>query len=208
MKIKRKLVVSNKRSNLNIVYNIFMILFTTVVLWGAFNLYYSIGYIFMIFIHELGHYMVAKFLRFKVHFGNVTPWGSYIIHEHTQNCKEEGIIALGGPLAGTICGFIYFIVYYFTNIRTFFLLSFICVVINLINLIPMPPLDGYFILVCINPKICYIGVPFLIYLIITAAKLKDKIFLIFMFIIGTFKITSIVNKYKKKDYFKISKIGC
>ena len=80
-----------------ILFNIFIVSATILGLGFVFNLYYAVGYLFILIIHELGHYSVAKFLNLKVKFGGFTPFGAYIVHEKTKSCKENALIAIGGP---------------------------------------------------------------------------------------------------------------
>ena len=125
-----------------ILINIIIVSLTILVLGFAINLYYAVGYLFILIVHELGHYVVAKFLKLKVIFGGFTPFGAYIVHENTKSCKENAAIAMGGPLFGGILGLIYYVVYYFTGDYTFLVLSFTSIILNLANLIPVSPLDG------------------------------------------------------------------
>lgn len=203
--MKNKITLSKKRSFKNITYNLFMILLVILILGNVFNFYYSIGYVLMIFIHELGHYIASKFLNIKVNFGNVTPFGAYIIHETSENCKNEAIIAISGPIFGSICALVYFLIYYFTCSPTFYILSFISITVNLINLIPIPPFDGGFIAICINPNICYIGLPLLIYLTFKASRVKSRILLFITLIFAIGKTLKITHDYKNKKFFKVEK---
>lgn len=201
--MKSEITSPKKRSVINILYNIFMILFTILILGTVFNFYYSIGYILMIFTHELGHCIAAKVLDIKITFGNITPFGAYIVHEPTNTCSKDAIISIAGPIFGSICALIYFLIYYFTDSHTFLLLSYFSVFINLINLVPTPPLDGGFVAIAICPNICYIGLPVLVYFFIKAKRLKSKILSFITLLVGICECYSLTLKYKKQDYFKI-----
>lgn len=50
--------------------------------------------------------------KVRVAFGGFTPVGAYVILENPKSCKENALIAMGGPLLGGIFGFVYYIVYY------------------------------------------------------------------------------------------------
>ena len=188
-----------------ILFNIFIVFATILVLGFVFNLYYAVGYLFILIIHELGHYSVAKFLNLKVEFGGFTPFGAYIVHENTKNCKENALIAIGGPVFGGILGLIYYVVYCFTGDYTFLVLCFNSIILNLANLIPVNPLDGGYIAEAISPVICYMGFPFLLYLFISAHRLKSKILLFFIIIGGIYQAYKFTIKYKKDAYFKLDR---
>lgn len=196
---------TNKLSVQKVLFNILMVSLIILVLGFAINFKYAVGYLFILIIHELGHYIIAKFLNVSVAFGGFTPVGAYIIHENTENCKENALIAMGGPLFGGILGLIYYIVYYVTGDYTFLVLTFTSTILNLGNLIPVSPLDGGQIVEAISPILCYIGFPFLIYLFISVNKLKSKILLLFIMVAGIYQTYNFTIKYKTDSYYKLDK---
>lgn len=185
--------------------NILIISLTILVLGFAINFKYAVGYLSILIVHEVGHYITAKFLKLNVTFGGFTPIGAYITHEDPKNYKENALIALGGPLFGGISGLICYIIYYITGDYTFLVLSFTSIIINLSNLIPVKPLDGGHIVESISPILCYIGFPFLIYLFISVKKLKSKIILLFIMASGAYQTYNFTIKYKTDSYYKLNK---
>lgn len=185
--------------------NIVMISLIILVLGFAISFKYAVGYLLILIIHESGHYVAAKFLKVSVTFGGFTPIGAYIIHENPKNCKENALIALGGPVFGAILGLIYYIAYYGTGDYTFLVLTFTSIILNLANLIPVSPLDGGQIVEAISPILCYIGFPFLIYLFVSANKLKSRLLLIFIMIAGIYQTYNFTIKYKTDSYYKLDK---
>lgn len=188
-----------------IIFNIIMVSLIILLLGFAINFSYAFGYLFILIIHETGHYFTAKFLKLNVNWGGFTPFGAYIIHEDTKSCKENAVIAIGGPLLGGILGLIYFIIYYITGNYTFLALSFTSILLNLLNLIPVSPLDGGQIVEAVSPILCYLGFPFLIYLFITSERFKSKLILIIVFLAGLFKAYDFTIKYKTDSYYKLDK---
>ncbi|MGE5627503.1 MAG: site-2 protease family protein [Solirubrobacterales bacterium] len=188
-----------------ILFNIIIVPLTILLLGFAINFSYAFGYLFIIIIHEAGHYFTAKFLKLNVTWGGFTPFGAYIIHENTKSCKENAVIAIGGPLLGGILGLTYFIIYFITGNHTFLALSFTSILLNLLNLIPVSPLDGGQIVEAISPIFCYLGFPFLIYLFINTERLKTRILLIIIIIAGLFKTYDFTIKYKTDSYYKLDK---
>lgn len=197
--------LTNKLSVRKVLFNILMVSLIILVLGFVINFKYAVGYLFILIIHELGHYITAKFLKVCVIFGGLTPVGAYIIHESPKNCKENALIAMGGPLFGGILGLIYYIVYYVTGDYTFLVLTFTSIILNLGNLIPVRPLDGGHIVEAISPILCYIGFPFLIYLFISVNKLKSKMLLLFIMVSGIYQTYNFTIKYKTDSYYKLDK---
>lgn len=205
MHVENSTDFTKRRSIGNIIGNVFIVSLTMIILAVAINLYFAIGYVLIITVHELGHYFAAKILKLKVKFGNFTPIGAYIVHENVENCKENAIIAISGPVFGTVYSFICYIIYCFTGDATFFILSCISVTINLVNLIPVKPLDGGHVAEAISPTICYIGLPFLLYLFISAKRLKSKVISFIILVIGIYQTYDLRKRYYKESYFKIDK---
>ncbi|OOP72131.1 site-2 protease family protein [Clostridium beijerinckii] len=197
--------LTNKLSVRKVLLNILMVSIIILVLGFIINFKYAVGYLFILIIHELGHYITAKFLQVSVAFGGFTPIGAYVIHENPKNCKENALIAMGGPLFGGILGLVYYIVYYVTGDYTFLVLTFTSTILNLGNLIPVSPLDGGQIVQAISPILCYIGFPFLIYLFISVNKLKSKILLLFIMVAGIYQTYNYTIKYKTDSYYKLDK---
>jgi len=197
--------LTNKLSVQKVIFNISMISLIILVLGFAINFKYAVGYLLILIIHESGHYIIAKILKVSVAFGGFTPVGAYIIHENPENCKENALIAIGGPLFGGILGLIYYIIYYVTGDYTFLVLTFTSTILNLANLIPVSPLDGGQIVEAISPILCYIGFPFLIYLFISVNKLKSKILLLFIMAAGIYQTYNFTIKHKTDSYYKLDK---
>lgn len=185
--------------------NILMASLIISILGFVVNLKYALGYLFILILHELGHYITAKFLKVSVTFGGFTPIGAYIIHENPKNCKENALIAMGGPLLGSILGLVYYVVYQVTGDYTFLVLTFTSIILNLANLIPVSPLDGGQIVEAISPVLCYIGFPFLIYLFISADRLKSKLILFFIMAAGIYQTYNFTIKHKTDSYYKLDK---
>lgn len=197
--------LTNRLSIQKVLFNILMISSIILILGFAINFKYASGYLLILIIHESGHYLIAKILKVRVAFGGFTPVGAYIIHENPRNCKENALIAMGGPLFGGILGLIYYIIYYVTGDYTFLVLTFTSIVLNLGNLIPVSPLDGGQIIEAISPILCYIGFPFLIYLFISVNRLKSKILLLFIMAAGIYQTYNFTIKHKTDSYYKLDK---
>ncbi|AAM04419.1 site-2 protease family protein [Methanosarcina acetivorans] len=197
--------ITKKLSLKKVLFNSLFVSLSILVLGFVINYKYAVGYIFILVIHELGHYIIAKFLKVSVAFGGFTPVGAYIIHENPKNCKENALIAMGGPLFGGLLGLIYYIVYYVTGNNTFLVLTFTSIILNLGNLIPVSPLDGGQIAEAISPTLCYIGFPVLIYLFILLNSLKSKILLLFIIVAGIYQTYYFTMKYKTDPYYKLDK---
>ncbi|MCB2299569.1 site-2 protease family protein [Clostridium tagluense] len=194
--------LTKRKKVLSILFSVFTVLLTILVIGVVFNIYFSIGYLFILIVHELGHYIGAKFLNIKIIFGGLTPFGAYIIHDDIKSCKENALVAIAGPLFGGILALIYYLIYHFTGNSTFFVLSFVSVSINLLNLIPVQPFDGAYVAEIISPIISYIGLIFLLFIVITS---KHKLLWVILLVIGMGKTYELREKYYKDNYFRVER---
>ena len=122
---------------------------------------YAVGIVAMLFVHEMGHYLAARQRGVNVGMPTFIPFvGAWIeLKQRPHDAETEAYIGLAGPMLGTvgaICA--YFLA---RNYGTSWLLavSYTGFFINLINLIPLPPLDGGRVTAVLSPRIWLLGVP-------------------------------------------------
>lgn len=129
-----------------------------------FGWWYAIGFVLLIFIHEMGHYIAAKQRGVNVGVPTFIPFvGAWIaLKEQPVNVENEAYIGFAGPFVGTFAALI---VYYFSRVydsNLLLALAYSGFFINLFNLIPISPLDGGRISAVLTPRIWFLGVPLLI----------------------------------------------
>lgn len=130
---------------------------------SAFGWLFGLGFVLLIFIHEMGHYIAAKNLGLNVSAPVFIPFvGAFIaMKDQPVSAAEEAKVGLGGPVLGSLAAlFCLMIGLEFTS--DFFLaLAYSGFVINIFNLIPVSPLDGGRIAAAISPKLWLVGIPVL-----------------------------------------------
>lgn len=121
--------------------------FFIILIWLIFatDIYVAVSYFLVIFIHELGHYYVAKYCGYKLSKFSLSPYGvSLSYYGQTLEQKDEIYIALAGPVVNLVVALI--TVAFWWIFPTFYLVSYNFVEVNLIialtNLLPAFPLDG------------------------------------------------------------------
>lgn len=125
---------------------------------------YAVGFVALIFIHELGHYVAARQQGLEVGAPTFIPFvGAWIdMKEMPRNAQVEAYVGMGGPLVGSIGALAcYFAGRYFDS-NLLLALAFSGFFLNLFNLIPLSPLDGGRICAAISPKLWLVGLPLLI----------------------------------------------
>jgi Zn-dependent protease len=108
-------------------------------------------------------------------------------------------------LAGLFLALIYMLIFYFTKTQDAFLLAKGSIILSLLNLIPLQPLDGGKIAEALSPKLCYFGFPILIYLFVNNDRLKSRVMIIMIMIVGFFMTLEYERKRKKRKYYNIDK---
>jgi len=132
----------------------------------VFGWWYAVGFVLLIFGHEMGHYIAAKQRGLNVGAPTFIPFvGAWIqLKDQPMNVETEAYVGIAGPVAGTVAaGACYYAAEYFDS-QLLLALSYSGFMLNLFNLIPLSPLDGGRITAIISPKVWWLGVPILIVL--------------------------------------------
>ncbi len=126
--------------------------------------YYAVGFVGLLFFHEMGHYLAARQKNLNVGLPTFIPFvGAWIeLKEQPLNAETEAYVAYAGPFIGTLASFA---LYYFgrsTGSGLALALAQAGFIINLFNLIPLHPLDGGRITSVLSPRLWLLGAPVLI----------------------------------------------
>lgn len=127
---------------------------------------YAAGFIGLIFVHEMGHFIAARQRGLNVGAPTFIPFvGAWIqLKEMPHDVETEAYIGLAGPVAGTLAALV---CYWFGRggeggSGLMLALAYAGFFINLFNLIPISPLDGGRITAVLSPRIWLLGVPVLV----------------------------------------------
>lgn len=149
----------------------------------------------IVFIHELGHYTVARFFKWRIHYIVLWVFGGVMETEEHSNKRmiEDLLVTIAGPFQHVLLyGLFYlFAVTGFVSSPVLELLFFYNTVILLFNLLPIWPLDGgkvlFILLSILFPyRKAYYSV--IIFSIVTSACLLLFQLFVFPFNLGTFFI--------------------
>jgi Zn-dependent protease len=121
----------------------------------------ALALIAVLFVHEIGHVAAGRLLRLPLQMLVFIPFlGAFVaFKENARIVEQDAVLALGGPACGAAFAFACGIVALLTGNRYFGLLSFLGAVINLLNMVPLFPLDGGRILAIVSPRLSLLGVP-------------------------------------------------
>jgi Zn-dependent protease len=146
---------------------LFSILSMLVTIWVYAQFYgwpFAVGFVLMLLIHEMGHYLAAKQRGLNVGLPAFIPFVGAMINlrETPHDAETEAYVAFAGPFLGTLAAFA---AYYYgrqTGQELWLAVAYSGFVLNLFNLIPVSPLDGGRITQVISPRIWLFGLPMLV----------------------------------------------
>jgi Zn-dependent protease len=133
-----------------------------------FGWWYAIGFVALIFVHEMGHYIAARRRGLNVGAPTFIPFvGAWIqLKDLPHNAECEAYVGMAGPLVGTLGALACFYLAREFNNPLLLALSYAGFFLNLFNLIPLSPFDGGRVTAVISPRLWLIGAPILVGLFI------------------------------------------
>jgi Zn-dependent protease len=132
---------------------------------------YAVGFVLLIFFHEMGHYIAARQRGLDVGAPTFIPFvGAWIqMKGLPHDAETEAYVGIAGPIAGTLASLA---CYYYARANDdnalMLALAYAGFMLNLFNLIPLSPLDGGRITGVISPKVWWLGVPILVGLFVVS----------------------------------------
>jgi len=129
-------------------------------LWGW---KFAAGFVFLIFVHEMGHVVAAKWLGLPVSAPLFIPFvgAAILLKENPRDAWTEAWMAYGGPLAGCIGSWVCWFLALTLHENWLLAVAQLSFLINIFNMIPVPPLDGGRICAAVSPWFWCLGLALL-----------------------------------------------
>lgn len=129
---------------------------------------FALGFITLLLIHEMGHYIAARQRGLDVSLPTFIPFvGAWIqLKALPHDAETEAYVGLGGPFLGTLAALGFYYAARDTGGNLLLSLAYVGFLLNLFNLIPLSPFDGGRITSVLSPRIWFVGVPVLIALFV------------------------------------------
>lgn len=161
---------------------------------------FGAGFVILLLIHEMGHYITAKAIKLDVSLPIFIPFVGALItmKDEPKDAVIEAKLAMGGPLIGSLGALICLILGFLFKEEVFVALAYTGFMLNLFNLIPLHPLDGGRVVSAISPKLWLIGIPIGI---IALFKAFNPI-IILLLILGVIKVIE-QHKSTDKSYYEV-----
>jgi Zn-dependent protease len=118
----------------------------------------------LLFVHEMGHYVVIRAKGLPASWPVFIPLvGAYVaMRRMPLNVRDEAEIGIAGPFVGAMAGALCFWLYQVTGLHILLAMAYISFLLNLLNLIPISPLDGGRIVGAISRWIWPVGLALLV----------------------------------------------
>jgi Zn-dependent protease len=160
---------------------------TALVSVAAYSLWFgwtfAIGFVLLIFVHEMGHVVQLRREGIKASAPMFIPFLGAVISAKSlgENALAEARVGLAGPVLGTVGAVACLFVAEATNSDFFRALAYIGFFLNLFNLLPVVPLDGGRAAAAMAPWMWFVGLGGLVAL---AFVFPNPIILIIVFFAG------------------------
>jgi Zn-dependent protease len=170
-------------------------------LWGV---WFAVGFVALIFVHEFGHLLAARQAGLKVGAPVFIPFmGAFIaLKEAPRNAWIEAQVGLGGPMLGTVGAGVCEIIYQATGNPMFRGLAYTGFLLNLFNLAPVGFLDGGRVVTALSPWLWLVGLAIILALTI----LQPNFILVLILIFSAPRLFFLFRRKsdEEKRYFEVT----
>jgi Zn-dependent protease len=169
-------------------------------IWG---LPFAIGFVLLIFVHELGHVLELRRQGVPASAPLFIPFLGAVIgmKELPDDAWKEARVALAGPILGSVGAAACWIAAEATGSDMLMGLAFVGFLLNLFNLIPIVPLDGGRAAGALHPAIWFVGLLLMIGLVV----INPNPLLLIIVILGALDLW---GRWRDRgnagDYYKLS----
>ena len=134
-------------------------------LWG---LPFAVGFVLLIFVHELGHVLELRRQGIPASAPLFIPFLGAVIgmKQLPDDAWKEARVALAGPILGSVGAAVCWVAAEATGSEVLMGLAFVGFLLNLFNLIPIVPLDGGRAAGALHPAIWFLGLLLMVGLVV------------------------------------------
>jgi Zn-dependent protease len=129
---------------------------------------YAAGFIALLFIHEMGHYIAARQRGLSVGAPTFVPFvGAWInLKDQPLDVETEAYVGMAGPFVGTVAALVVYLWAREVDSALLLAVSYAGFFLNLFNLLPVSPLDGGRITAILSPRVWLVGAPLMLALML------------------------------------------
>lgn len=126
----------------------------------AFGWPFAVGFVLLLFVHEMGHVIQLRREGVEASAPIFIPFIGAVIATKSlgEDAAAEARVGLAGPILGTVGTLIPLAIWLATGSDLWRALAYVGFFINLINLLPVLPLDGGRAMAVLGPKVWIAGI--------------------------------------------------
>jgi Zn-dependent protease len=149
----------------------------------AFGWPFAVGFVLLLFVHEMGHVIQLRREGVEASAPIFIPFLGAVIAAKSlgEDAVAEARVGLAGPILGTIGTLIPLAVWLATGSDLWRALAYVGFFINLINLLPVLPLDGGRAMAVLGPKVWIAGI---VIAVAAAVIFLGPFMLLFVLVLG------------------------
>jgi Zn-dependent protease len=170
----------------------------------VFGVSFAVGFVLLIFVHECGHLLAARKCGLKVGAPVFIPFMGAIIalKEAPRNAWIEAQVGIGGPMLGALGAGLCELIYLYTGNLLFRGLANAAFFLNLLNLIPISPLDGGRIVTALSPWLWVAGFVAILALMI----IRPSLFAVIILVVSLPRLFAFFGRKSEieKRYFEVT----
>jgi Zn-dependent protease len=134
----------------------------------VFGWWYAVGFVGLIFVHEMGHFVAARMRGLDVGAPTFIPFvGAWVeLKDMPHDVETEAYVGIAGPLAGSAAALACYFLARAYGSDLLLALSYAGFFLNLFNLIPIVPLDGGRAAGALHPALWFVGLLMMVGLVV------------------------------------------
>lgn len=162
-----------------------------------------VGFVLIIFVHELGHALVIRAKGLRAGMMVFIPFvgGAVTLKDQPRSAYDDAQIGLAGPIAGTFAALISLQIFKWTLQPLYLAVAAAGFAINLLNLLPIGMLDGGRISAAVTKWMWLFGGGLLIYKVV---KQPNPLMLLILFLVAFQVYASIVREKDDKAFYEVT----
>jgi Zn-dependent protease len=120
---------------------------------------FAVGFVVLIFVHEIGHVIQLRREGIKASAPMFIPFMGAVISAKSlgENALAEARVGLAGPILGSVGSAVCILIWHATGNDIWRALAFTGFFLNLFNLLPVVPLDGGRAMAAMAPWMWFVG---------------------------------------------------
>jgi Zn-dependent protease len=163
---------------------------------------FVLGFVLITVIHELGHALIIRAKGLRTGMMVFIPFvgGAVTLKDQPHSAYVDAQIGLAGPIAGTLACLVSLQIFKWSDKPLFLAIAFAGFLINLLNLLPVGPLDGGRISGAVSKWMWLFGGAILVYKTVR----QHNPLLVLILILSAFQVYNSIVHEKESDFYALT----